>query len=357
MGAFAKKLEQIAKKAVFAALGAACGTRKEISASALQNISRIIVVRPNYRIGNAILATAIIAPLRERFPDAQIDFLVTDKTAALFKNLPVNHVAAVSRSDIRTPWRTVSLLRRLRARRYDLAVQLAPSSLSGLVLASMLGARYVMGKPKDDADWYDIKVKGPIVNAYDAGPAFSTALGTAGAVGTQLALSNDEMTCAIDRLQALGLTADGAHGVEPFVAVFVGGHADKVCPLSFWLALINDLNQARKRFVVFVGPEETAMIPHLQHAMQSLPQGTLCSPQPLRIFAAMLARARLMVTPDSGPMHMAAALKVPVVAMVRTRKSLAFVPPGATSHVVWDLNVPGTLAAADQILYAETLFS
>ncbi len=349
MGAFAKKLEQIAKKAVFAALGAACGSRRDTPVAALCDVSRIIVVRPNYRIGNAVLATAVIAPLRERFPGAQIDLLVTDKTAALFENLPINEVAAVSRSAILRPWRTLSLLRRLRAKRYDLAVQLAPSSLSGLVIASMLGARYVMGKPKGDADWYDVKVKDPIVNAYDVGPAFSTALGTTGIASTQLALSVEEMKCALGQLQALGLSADSEERLEPFVAVFVGGHAEKVCPLSFWLALIKDLNQTGQRFVVFVGPEEAAMIPQLKQALETLPQGVLCPPQPLRIFAAMLARARLMVTPDSGPMHMAAALKVPVVAMVRTRKSLAFVPPGATSHIVWDLNVPGTFAAAVQI--------
>ena len=348
MGAFAKKLEQIAKKAAFAALGAACGSRREISAAALCDVSRIIVVRPNYRIGNAILATAVIEPLRARFPGAQIDFLLTDQTAVLFENLPVNEVAAVSRSAILRPWRTLSLLRRLRARHYDLAVQLAPSSLSGLVIASMLGARYVMGKPKGDADWYDVKVTDPIVNAYDVGPAFSTALGTAGTVSTQLALSGEEMRRALGQLQALGLSADSEEKVEPFIAVFVGGHADKVCPLSFWLALINDLNQAGQRFVVFVGPEEAAMIRDLQQALETLPHGTLCPPQPLRIFAGMLGRARLMITPDSGPMHMAAALKVPVVAMVRTRKSLAFVPPGATSHIVWDFNVP-SFAVANQI--------
>ena len=340
---FAKKIESVAKKTAFALLGASSGTRQETPVDALRNVSRIIVIRPNYRIGNAILSTAIIAPLRERFPDAQIDFLVTNKTRALFANLPIDHVVAISRSALFQPWRVMSMVRGLRARRYDLAVQLAPSSLSGLLISTLVGARYVMGKPKGDAAWYDVRVKDPIVHAYDTGPAFSRTLGTACPVSTQLVVSDHETASARAQLRALGLGEED--GIAPYIAVFVGGHADKVCPLSFWLTLIKGLDGQGKRFVVFVGPEEKGMLPHLRQALETLPHGVLCPPQALRIFAAMLAQASMMITPDSGPMHMAAALGVPVVVMLRTRKSLAFVPPGAESRVVWDLDVPQTLAA------------
>ncbi len=347
----AKKTEKIVRKSIFSVLDSSSGVRQETPVTALRGVSRIIVVRPNYRIGNAILSTAVIAPLKERFPDAEIDFLVTNKTAALFANLPVDHVIALTRSAILQPWRALAILLYLRTRRYDLAVQLAPSSLSGVLVSTLLGARYVMGKPKSDAAWYDIKVKDPIIQAYDAGTAFSRALGAVGPVSTQLIVSDQEQAVALSQLQALGLVVSGESQVTSFVAVFVGGHADKVCPLLFWLALIRELDRAGKRFVVFVGPEEKAMIPHLQQALQALPLGTLCPPKSLRIFAAMLAQARVMVTPDSGPMHMAAALGIPVVAMVQTQKSLAFIPPVASSQVVLDLNVSEALVAVDRYYY------
>ena len=343
----ARQLEKSGRKVVFAALSAAAGRRQETSVTALQEVSRIIVIRPNFRIGNAILSTAIIAPLQERFPGATIDFLVTDKTASLFANLPIGYITTVSRSVMRQPWRALPIVRELRARRYDLAVQLAPSSLSGLVVSSLVGARYIMGKPKGSAAWYDITVKDPIVHAYDVGTAFSRTLGTIGPANTCLAISDEERARAFDQFQAMGLEADDNGNLDAFVAVFVGGHADKVCPVSFWLALINDLNRAGKRFIVFVGPEEKAMIPRLQQALETLPLGSLCPPQPLRLFAAMLAQARVMVTPDSGPMHMAAALGVPVVMMLQAQKSMGFVPPCAGSRVVPYLNVSQVLVAVD----------
>lgn len=47
MKKLAKKIEKLAKKAVFAMLGNASLARQELPVTALQNISRIIVVRPN----------------------------------------------------------------------------------------------------------------------------------------------------------------------------------------------------------------------------------------------------------------------------------------------------------------------
>lgn len=144
----AKKLEKAAKKAAYALLRRFLPVRRERSVADLIDVSRILVIRPNYRIGNAILSTAIIGPLRERFPEATIDVLATDKTAMLFQNLAVDQVFAVSRSACFQPWRAVALLRLLRANRYDLVVQLASSSLSGLLISTLVPARYVMGQPK-----------------------------------------------------------------------------------------------------------------------------------------------------------------------------------------------------------------
>ncbi len=336
----AKKLEKVAKRVFLRLLSLTTKSRNDISAAHLRDISKIIVIRPNFRIGNAILSTAIIDPLLKRFPGASIDFVVTDKTTAIFDNLPINQLITISRKEMRRPWLAIPLLRSLRSRQYDLAVQFAPGSLSGILISQLAGARYVAGQPVEHLDCYDIKVKDPIVNAYDAGPAFSDALGVTDAALPGLALSNNEMSDALSQLQTLGLRAR-----DNFVAVFVGGHADKVCPVSFWLELINAINAMGTRFVVFVGPEEKEMIPQFQKALQACPYGVLCPPQPIRLFMGMLAQARLMITPDSGPMHMAAALGVPTTVLVQTRKSLAFIPPGPSSQVVFELDVSAVTAA------------
>ncbi|WP_424779336.1 glycosyltransferase family 9 protein, partial [Onishia taeanensis] len=40
-------------------------------------------------------------------------------------------------------------------------------------------------------------------------------------------------------------------------------------------------------------------------------------PQPLRDFAALVARSGVLISPDSGPLHLAAALEVPTIALMQ----------------------------------------
>ena len=89
------------------------------------------------------------------------------------------------------------------------------------------------------------------------------------------------------------------------------------------------------RHVVFLGPEEFRLLAPIKQRLKSSLYGSLCAPLPIRHFAAVLVRARLLVTPDSGPMHLAAALDVATISLVRQKKSLAFVPREAYDTILW----------------------
>ncbi|ARP94990.1 hypothetical protein CAL15_11745 [Bordetella genomosp. 13] len=340
----ARHVERAAKrKALEVLVHAFRGQQADAVAQTLHDVSRILVIRPNYRIGNAVISTAAIAPLQQRFPGATIDYLATDKTAAVFKGLPLGHVHALSRSTLRRPWRAFGLLRRLRASRYDLAVQIEDGSLTGLLISRLVGARSTMGKPRGEACWYDVNLREPFQHAYDAAGVLARALGADSPPRPQIALSADEQARAARRIDAL------AASDEPVVALFVGGHADKVCPFPFWMELARGLNSERRKFMVFIGPEEMKLAPQFEAAMRSLPYGAVCHSLSLRDFAATLAQASVLVTPDSGPMHLAAALRTPIVAMVRTERSLAFIPPCEHTRTVWGLDVGGVLRAIGEV--------
>lgn len=345
----ARHAERTAKNKLLSVLSKGKPGRGEQTVAALRDIERIIVIRPNYRIGNAVLSTAIIDPLRLKYPGASIDFLATDKTAGLFRNLPVGKVATLSRSAIFRPWRLVSLARSLRAGRYDLAVQLEDGSLTGLVISRLVGARYVIGKPRGSACWYDVNIREDVDHAYDTASVFSKALGVACLPRPQLVFGPEEEARAVSTLESLGVPAPQGN-LAPYVALFVGGHADKVCPAEFWTELCRGLNHLCHPFVVFVGPEESAIAPVLEQAVAALPHGRICPPRSLREFAAMLGQASSIITPDSGPMHIAAALQVPIIAMARSQRSKAFIPAYDDTRIVWNLDVHGALQAVQELM-------
>jgi len=107
-----------------------------------QALQRILLVRGNFRIGNLILALPALAAFRKNFPQARIDFVGSPASWLLFQNQPLDEHYETPRRFPRVLWQYVILIRRLRAARYDLALDVSCSQ-SGLasVIVGLSGAR------------------------------------------------------------------------------------------------------------------------------------------------------------------------------------------------------------------------
>lgn len=331
----AQSIERRARRCVTFFITKYLQKNETVDAENLQGPLKILLVRPNYRIGNALIMSPVIETFRQRFPDARIDLLATDSTHSLFRHQRVDRVFTLSRDAIVRPWRFPAMIRHLRQEKYDLAVQAGPSSLTGLIFVRSINSRYTMGKARRGQRWFDIEVSGEQAHAYDIPQMFARALGSPCRDRPSMILSNGERSIGRGELEELGIGFDDDGQPTPFVALFVGGHLDKRLPLSFWQESIGALEAAGQRYVVFMGPEELRHAPTLERQMADGQYGALCRPRPLRIFAAMLHYARYLVSPDSGPLHIGAALDVPVMALVQKRKSLKFVPRGPLDIVLW----------------------
>ncbi|EHJ91567.1 glycosyltransferase family 9 protein [Vreelandella boliviensis] len=311
----------------------------------LVGIEKILIIRPNFRLGNALISTPVIDAFRERFPSARIDYLATDKTWPLLQQRPVDHFYLLSRAAILRPWQCVTLCRRLRAQRYDLAVQVSGGSTSGYIVTRLIGARYSMGSRKGHQRWYSIEAEGKSSHAYDAIVNLTRPLGVACRNRPLLQLTEQERYQAMTKIQQLVSLHSDLSSDPGFIAIFVGGHQDKRWPLAFWLMLIDAMEARKIRYVVFLGPEEFRLLAPIEQRLMSSLYGSLCPPLPIRHFAAVLERARLLVTPDSGPMHLAAALDVATISLVRQKKSLAFVPREANDTILWRPEVSTVIEA------------
>ena len=304
----------------------------------LGDVQRILLIRTNFRIGNALISTPVIEAFRRRFPQARIDFLAADSARALFEHQPIDRCLTVSRRFIARPWLLIGLFRDLRSQRYDLAVQITPGSFSGYLVTRACRARYTMGVGASYRRWYGISVDGGAEHAYDTPQRFARALGVDCRDRPSYHVADEERARALDVLERCGI--DGA----PFVALFVGGHDDKRWPLASWRELCHGLDAAGIRFAVFVGPEEEAIRPRLEAIARECRHGVFVAPGPLRDFAAMLARARLLVGPDSGPTHLAAALDVPTLTIALDRVSRRFLPRGPDDAALWSPDADRVLA-------------
>ena len=323
-----KWFEKHSKVWLYRLISAGSLPAKTATPEALKGVHRILLVRPNFRLGNVLISARLIKAFADEHPDIEIDFLGTDTTSALLNHMPLTHQFSIQRSMLVRPWQLLQLWRSLKRRHYDLVIQVADTSLTGWLFTQLSGARHTLGAQGRLATSYDwvYETATEDAHAYNVAPYIAKALQLPCEAKPWMVISEDEQHHAQQLLQQLS--------AQPFdVGVFVGGHLDKRLPLVFWQSLMTEFNTSQTRFVVLVGPEEESLRPYLEAYTGDY--GTLAPCMPLRTFAACLNELPRLITPDTGPMHMAVALDVPVTVILNIEGSRKFAPQGPESTILF----------------------
>lgn len=297
-------------------------------------IQKILLVRANFRIGNAILALPAIARFKENFPAARIDFVGAQIASLLFQGQPLeNHYVAPRRFPY-VLWQYPQLIRRLRANGYDLAVDVSYSQSGlGAFIVGLSGARIRAGLRGKWDRLFNLKI--PRLkerNKYAKMTDFFAALSLrGGATVGALKFSAAEKFAGRQQLEAvLG------PGARKKIGVFVGARKlrGKRWPLERFIEVIRELSARGFSVVAMVGPEENDILAPLKESLDpSAP--VLCEPS-LRKFAAMVAHLDLFICCDSGPMHLACAVGTPVLAIFQQRDVERWAPPPSAARALYD---------------------
>ena len=144
-----------------------------------EQLTKILIVRATFRIGDSLLAIPAVVSFRKRFPEARIDFLGAPISVEIFKNLPLDNHFTITRRYPGSAWHYPMLLRRLRSIRYNLAVEVSCSqSALGSFLVGFSGARLRVGLKGKWDQWFNVRInKQTEINKYKTLPNFLTSLG------------------------------------------------------------------------------------------------------------------------------------------------------------------------------------
>jgi len=314
-----------------AILVAARATEKKLDLRT-ERVERILLVRANFRMGSAVLATPAIFQFRSDFPRARIDFVGSPMSGTLFENLPIDHHYPITRRFPDASWAYLVLLSHLRRTRYDLAVELSGGSSSmGSFIVGLSGARFRVGSRGKRDGWFNVRIaKNSEKNKYRTLPAFTTAMGLiATEARPSLTLTGAEKTAGKMRMESLT-----GPDCRP-VGVFIGGRDrwNKRWPIESFLKLSKALYSEGNKVVVFAGPEEKVLIPGLIQRMH--PEIPLVLEPSVRLFASMLSHCCLLITSDSGPMHLSCALGVRTVAIFQRPTFERWGPPASLARIVY----------------------
>ncbi|WP_274872518.1 putative lipopolysaccharide heptosyltransferase III, partial [Serratia marcescens] len=113
------------------------------------SVQRILIIKLRHH-GDMLLVTPVISSLRQNYPQAQIDVLLYQETQEMLASNPeLSTLFAIDRQWKKQGARAhlgheLALLRRLKAQRYDLVVNLADQWRSA-ILTRLTGARIRLG--------------------------------------------------------------------------------------------------------------------------------------------------------------------------------------------------------------------
>lgn len=315
----------------------------------LQEIRRVLVIKLRHH-GDVLLTSPVFSVLAQALPQAELDALVYEDTREMLSLHPAIHeVLGVGRNwkrlgltaQLRQEWR---LLQALRARRYDLIVHLT-EHWRGAWLCRLLKPRWSVGPAMRQRGkrWkrafshrYD-HPKNALRHVVEANLDALRRIGIQpGAAERQLSLVPG--AAAVQRIQEWrqqqGLADQTFIHIHPASRWFF-----KCWSTDGMAALVARLQAAGWPVVLSAAPDaaELALVEAIQTGLARLgapAAHSLAGQLQLKELAALTAQARLFIGVDSAPMHMAAAVGTPVVALFGPSGERQWGPWGVPMRVV-----------------------
>ena len=277
-------------------------------------------MRTDARLGNLLLLTPSLRLLRTAHPEASISLLCSRRYADVLRFNPcVDEVLGPA------------LAPSLRWRGYDLAIDFSPYhafSRSGAFWTWWSGAAKRVGFDRGRAaSFCNVLVPAP------SSPRHETA--------NLALLASMEPPGELRPEYHFGPGEEGRLDGRT-VAFFLGARAEKRLPAAWYLELAARTASSGLKAALFTGPAEKGLLRDAR-----LPEGvSVFSGLPVREVASMLRRARAVLTPDSGPMHLAAAVKVPTLALFSHTEPWRFGYAHLPEHAF--LHTPGRHASVGE---------
>ncbi len=286
---------------------------------------KILVIQTAF-IGDAILATSVLEKLHERFPNAQIDYLIRKGNESLFKEHPFIHKLYVWNKKGNKYKNLLKILTEIRKEEYLYVFNLQRYFSTG-VLTVFSGAtakigfdknplsRYFTRKFKHDmkSGKHEIERNHQLIQSItDANPAMP-----------RLYPSRNQFK-KVEKYKKSAYVC-----ISPASVWFT-----KQLPAKNWIELIKALEKDYKIYLLG-GPDDKNLCEKIRLDAESPKTFNLAGKLSLLESAALMKDAVMNYTNDSAPMHLASSMNAPVTAVYcSTIPNFGFGPLSDDSFIV-----------------------
>lgn len=270
-------------------------------------------------IGDVIHALPVSYAIKETYPEAKVTWVVEPPAYDLLTNNPyIDEIILFEKKKFKTASgffkHILPFSRMLRAKRFDLSLDLQGLAKSAAI-AYLSGAKMKLGycNMREGSHFVSKPVSGP----HSEGHIVERHLDVARAIGCRvdhvvfpIVITENEMKKAVNTAKYCGLAAD-----SPYIVLAPGANwPNKRWPTKYF-AILADKIFAQNKVPVLVGAQTDDYFAREIIAAARIPPVNMVGKTTLKELAYMIKKAEAFVGGDTGPMHLAAAVGTPVVAL------------------------------------------
>jgi heptosyltransferase-3 len=300
-------------------------------------MTNILVIKLRY-IGDVLLATPVLRALKEVYPRARLSALVNRGTESMLRcNPDLDDLLVLNRDSLREQ---IRLLQDLRTRRFDCVIDLTDGDRSAII-ARWCGASIRVGF-NEERRWrglcYTTVVKAaPGLHRVERDFLGLRTLGLEPKpMPPVLRTSPQDDQEADTLLRQLGVNVRDSGNDRVLVMMQPGArYWFKAWPPERFAELADRLIQRFGCQVLVGGDEREVALAEEIRARAHSSLVVVAGRTTLLQYAAVLRRCSLFVGNDNGPMHMAAAVGIPVVALFGPSDPAEWGPRGTRSEVLY----------------------
>jgi lipopolysaccharide heptosyltransferase II len=289
---------------------------------------RLLLIRLR-EIGDVVFTTPSVRALRRHFPESHITYVVEPAAAPIVTGNPhiTEVIVAPRRKGLAGLVAEAQLVRRLRAERFDAAIDFHGGPRASL-LTWLSGARVRVGYQVPGRAWmYTTRIARPrelrprhsVVNQWDLLQPFGIEPPRPDVDAVEMPVDPAAAPAVAERLARAGFGA----GDRLAVIHVSAGNPFRRWPIESFAAVVAGLasGDARLRIIVSSGPSErdaaSRVIAEARGRLRESdrPRVLDCGDLTLTELRAVLDDAAIYIGGDSGPLHVAATSRVPIVGL------------------------------------------
>lgn len=320
-------------------------------------VTRILVIRTD-RIGDLVLSTPALRVLRDHFPHARITCLTAPGTREIVEGNPcLDYVITYEKAMIGSPVRFIRFIAGIRRSRFNMAAVLNYSP-DAILLAYLSGAPVRVGTSIPGFKWFlteSISYRERDKPGRHEVECVLDVLRKIGIDGNEKALYmplSKRGECFADRF-----TKENYLEKEILVALHPGSRQPRMRWNRKGFARVADtlIRENGVKVVMIQGPGEEGLLKDIFSMMQ---EEVTVAPSNMTVteLISLLNRCSLFIGNSTGPMHLAAAVKVPVIALfgnARFMDSREKWAPWGENHVAIDLPLNSFETCGKEVLGVE----